>query len=218
MYWKNAPLDIKCRIVAHLYLHDLQRLGGSDHSNRELCQRELHYRIASTLSRFGLDPATFLIYLKRWDAVVGGSTAVAIFTAGEVLPRDLNVYVPYGNLDDFANDMTSKPKSGPPSWAAVSTTNPPPRSLVRGTKQTIDLIHISTGMIITVSESLSREATIPVMLSPSTVTMNYFSHSTFICTYPQLLSRSLAIGNSLRSMQATQIRSGPRSTSSPVFA
>ncbi|KAH6891826.1 hypothetical protein BKA70DRAFT_1233817 [Coprinopsis sp. MPI-PUGE-AT-0042] len=196
MSWTSAPSDIKKRILAHLYLDDVQRLAGTNSAHRELCQMELHHCIVFAISKFELEPATFLTALKRWDAIVGGSAAIAIFTAGEVKPRDLNIYVPYGNLSDFARDATTKPKSPAHPWM-VSTAKPLPGSLVRGTNQTIILIHTTTGAAITISESLSKEATIPVMLSPSTITMNYFSHSTFVSAYPQLLSRFLAIGNSL---------------------
>ncbi|KAH6880236.1 hypothetical protein BKA70DRAFT_1447522 [Coprinopsis sp. MPI-PUGE-AT-0042] len=181
MSWTIAPLDIKKRILAHLYLDDVQRLAGSNSEHRNLCQKELHHRIAFYISKFELEPATFLSALKRWDAIVGGSAAVAIFTAGEVEPRDLNIYVPYGNLSDFARDATSKPNSPTYPWT-VSTAKTDSRK---------------PRVAITISESLSKEATIPVMLSPSTITMNYFSHTTFVSAYPQLLGHLLAIGNSL---------------------
>jgi hypothetical protein len=196
MIWDDVPLDAKKQVVAYLHLGDIEMLSCTRSSERNLCQWEIHHRIASTLAAFEIESVGFLATLRRRSAVVEGSAAVAVFTAGSIVPRDLNIFVPCGSLEVFASDIRSL--SGPDRpYGTVSYIAKAPNYLERGINQTIVLAHNSTGALITVSESLSSQAVIPILLSPSTITMNYFSYSTFISAYPKLISRSLAMGNSL---------------------
>ncbi|KAH6902990.1 hypothetical protein BKA70DRAFT_1433963 [Coprinopsis sp. MPI-PUGE-AT-0042] len=205
MPWSSVPKDVKEVIVSNLYLGDLQRLSAASTADRVLCKWEIRHRISTLVASFKLDPMSLLPALHQWRAVVGGSAALSIFTAGAVVPHDLNIYVPKGSMASFvASDAirTQFSEAKDDNEERVKELRAFP-----GVYAAQHLIDRTGAVSITVIESLSAHAMVPILLSHSTIAMNFFSDELMFSAYPSLTMRCVGLNNSVHYYPTSSVTS-----------
>lgn len=78
-------------------------IGSTSRCNYMLYKQHLQDRVNACLISFGLPPVPTLAMMKHLQAVLSGSCALAILEPGHFKPRDLDIYVPKGKLEDVVS-------------------------------------------------------------------------------------------------------------------
>lgn len=183
-------------ICQWLPLVDLLSFAATSKQNRAEVQRYMTYRIRNQLVKFVPNVNSFLTLLDETKAVVSGSAALHLTMPENrdrsTTPRHLTVYVPRDASRMIANSMRSQ------GFQQLSTA---PRKF-RGTHNIITFSYRQQTVKVLVSASNST--LLPIMHSPTTFLMNYYTSSTMFLAYPLLtflkrgLVNPLAFSNQFR--------------------
>ncbi|RXW15200.1 hypothetical protein EST38_g10655 [Candolleomyces aberdarensis] len=193
--WPDIYEELQLYILSIMSLVSAVSIGCTSRTNYNLVQAHLWWRVQSCLRAFNLPEKSTLSTMKRIGAIISGSAALAVIEPGMFIPQDIDIYVPFGRLEDFVSFI----KSLGDFRETVKDDNEPSYQY-SGRQTGIHTVkyftHKADGAIVNVVETRSSSTPTAVFMFHSTIVMNYVTWSTIVCAYPRMTTQHKALINS----------------------
>jgi hypothetical protein len=95
--WTSCPREIQDYVLSFLYITHILMLGATSHRNYVRAKDHIRARVHNLLRDWGLPPS-FLEFMETYNIIFSGSAILALLMPDCLVPNDLDVYIPLGNL------------------------------------------------------------------------------------------------------------------------
>ncbi|KAJ7164304.1 hypothetical protein C8R46DRAFT_1220815 [Mycena filopes] len=144
----------------------------------------MHSKTKKEISKFAIDPRELMRVLLKTGGIIVGSIPIRILTNGKFEPNNMDIIIPASAEETTKILMDTKFNYQLTGAEVMKGTN---NALKR------ELTFSKGSLIIKIRVATGENALVPLMLSHSTIAMNYVSPWGIFSAYPQLtlLNRSL---------------------------
>ncbi|EAU85056.1 hypothetical protein CC1G_04152 [Coprinopsis cinerea okayama7 len=214
--WANLPLELKEEILKYLDINQLLKLeaamgledtpAASYPPTEAAPPKEMFRRIAHALMLFDLDIHPMMDLMRRYDAIISGSCALAVILDSDFVPNDIDAYVKTESASPFVDGLVRKTKY-------ERSSHPKDTKIYKGQRNGIvksyNLVHAVTGKKINIIETGVCPIS-TVFAFHNTVLMNFIAYWGVVCSYGTLTCRRIGLVNS------TSFNEGSSKTMAPA--
>ena len=186
---QRLPIELRSYIFGYLHLGDLVCFSATCKSISKDIRRYILFRWCHLAGCFFHDPDKLFRLLYACQAVISGSGALYLlqpFLATPWIPNDLDIYISHDNAQLLLAALTIE------GYCQVLSSPARSKSYLRPQfHSTITFVH--SQQTIDVIVATKSTGIYPIFHFHSTILMNFVTHDSICCTYPQLTLRGLSV-------------------------
>ncbi|KAJ7024538.1 hypothetical protein C8F04DRAFT_1192350 [Mycena alexandri] len=182
----NLSIELISVIIGNLGPMRMISFSRTCRKYRAAYLTHIHSETKKEISRFDIDPEDLMRALLKTGGIVVGSIPIRVLTGGNFKPSDLDIIVPASAEDTIKVLIATK-------FGYSSTGS----EVLKGVNPSLRVEHTfrKKSLVIKIRVAKGENAVVPVMLSHSTIAMNYISPWGIFSAYPQLTLANRALFN-----------------------